>query len=65
MREPGRIHHVRDLRWKGLVVQRAYTLEFYWEKHNRKIAGLSKLELPGTDMLARDKTARNVQPFGF
>ena len=60
MREPGKIDHVHDVRWKGLGVAYAYTFDFYWEKHNGKTAGLNKLESPGTDLFMRPKTARNV-----
>ena len=54
-RETGKIHHVSDVRWKGLGAARTYTFVFYWEKHNGKIAELSKLESPGTNMLARQE----------
>ena len=52
MREPGKIHHMRDIRWEGTWhgVARAYTWDFYWEKHHRKTVGSSKLESPGTGM---------------
>ena len=60
LREPGKIYHLRDVRWKELGAACAYTLDFYWEKHDGKTVVLSKLESPGTDMLARTKTARNV-----
>ena len=46
--------------WKRLGTACMYTLDFYWEMHDGKTAGLSKLELPGTDMLTLAKTARNV-----
>ena len=58
-REPGKINHVRDVRWKGLGVACAYTFDLYWEKCDGKTAGLSELELPGADMLSRAKTTRN------
>ena len=51
---------MRDIRWKGLGAMCAYTMDFHWEKHDEKTAQLSKLELPGTNMLARAKMARNV-----
>ena len=54
MREPGKIHHVCDITWKGAGAVCAYTSE---EKHGRKTPGL---ESPATDMVTRAKTARNV-----
>ena len=59
-RKPGKIHHVRDIRWKGLGAVNTYTFDFYWEKCKGKTAGLGKLESLGTDMLAQAKMARNV-----
>ena len=56
-RELGKIHHLCDVRWKGLGVVCAYASGFHCEKHDWKTAELSKLESPGTDMLTR---ARNV-----
>ena len=53
-REPGKIHDVRDVRWKGLGAMHAYTSHIYWEKCNRKTAGLSNLNL------VQARTARNV-----
>ena len=52
LREPGKIYHLRDVRWKELGAACAYTLDFYWEKHDGKTVVLSKLESPGTDMLS-------------
>lgn len=60
MREPGEIHHMHDIVWKGLAVVYTYIFEFYWEKCDRKTAGLSKFKSPGTDMLTWVKTTRNV-----
>ena len=37
-----------------------HSLDFYWEKHDGKTAGSSKLESPGTDMLTWVRTATNV-----
>ena len=36
------------MRWKGLGAVCIYTFYFKWEKCDRKTAGLSKPELPGT-----------------
>ena len=47
--EPDELHYMRDVRWKGLGTVQACTIDFYWEKHYGKTAGLSKLELPGAD----------------
>ena len=55
-----KIHHVCGVRWEGLGMVHAFTFDLYWEKHGGKTSGLSKLESPGTDMLARAKKARNV-----
>ena len=59
-REPGKIHHMRDVRWKGLGAVLAYAWDFYWKKCDGKTVGLSKLVSPGADMLAWVKT---YQPF--
>ena len=59
-RELGKIQQVYDVRWNGLGVVHAYTLDFYWERRDGKTDGLSKLESPGAYMLARAKMARNV-----
>ena len=39
-RERGKIHHIHDVRQKGLVAAHAFTLNFYWEKHDEQTAGL-------------------------
>ena len=43
-----KVHHVCDVRWKGLSTASAYALGFYWEKSDGKTTGVSKLESPGT-----------------
>ena len=58
IREPGKIHHVCDVRWKGLGTVHAHILGFCWEKHDGKTAGLSKLESTGTDMFTRAKKSK-------
>ena len=44
MREPGKIHHMRDIMWKGLGAAHAYISDVCWEKRDRKTVGLSKLD---------------------
>ena len=61
MLEPGKIHHV----WHHVEGDLAWYMHTHWnftERINRdgKTVWSSKLELPGIDMLAQDKTARNV-----
>lgn len=51
---------MRAVRRKGLGTPRTYTMDFYWEKCNRKTTEFSKLESSGTDMFVRAKTARNL-----
>lgn len=63
MRECGKIHHVRDIRWMGLGAMCIYTLDFYCKKCDGKTAGLTELELPGADLLTWAKTVRNVATF--
>ena len=57
MREPGKIHHMRDIMWKGLGAAHAYISDVCWEKRDRKIAGLSNLN---RHMLVQARMARNV-----